>query len=80
MRREVMHACLGVPIARRSGSPSEENQIRPCTCVMFGELAAAAIRRQMLGPSGRSGHCVFHFPVFLHFLQQDADLHQSSSI
>lgn len=44
--------------------PIRGEQIRPHTCFVFGELAVEAVQRQMLWPSGRSGHRTFHLLSF----------------
>lgn len=58
--KEAMHGRLAVTVAWDFWQPIRGEQIRPHTCLTFGELAVRAVQGQMLWPGGRSGHCTFH--------------------
>lgn len=58
--KEAMHGRLAVPAAWDFWQPIRGEQIRPHTCLTFGELAARVVQGQMLRPGGRSGHRTFH--------------------
>lgn len=63
---------LCCPLSPEFWQPIRGKQIRPHTCFMFGELAVGCSETDAVA---RWEEWTSHFPspVFLHFLQQDAD-------